>query len=241
MTGVIVLELKYKRILLKLSGEALAGDKGMGIDFDVATKICESIKKCSELGVELAIVVGGGNFWRGRSSGSMDRSRADHMGMLATVMNALALCDVLEQMSVPARVQSALSMPSIAELFVKDKAVRHLQKGRVVIFGCGTGCPHFSTDTASSLRAVENGADIMFKATMVDGVYDKDPHKYSDAVKYDHLTFKEVLEKELGVMDSTSAAMCRDNDMPIYVFSLADPDNIVRAACGENIGTLVTD
>ena len=219
----------------------MAGEKGTGFDEPTMEAICMGIKAAYDEGVQIGVVVGGGNFWRGRSSGSMDRSRADHMGMLATVMNALALCDVLEQMGVPARVQSALSMPSIAELFVKDKAVRHLQKGRVVIFGCGTGCPHFSTDTASSLRAVEIGADIMFKATMVDGVYDKDPHKYSDAVKYDHLTFKEVLEKELGVMDSTSAAMCRDNDMPIYVFSLADPDNIVRAACGENIGTLVTD
>lgn len=235
------MEKRFNRILLKVSGEALAGEKGTGFDEPTMESICMGIKAAYDEGVQIGVVVGGGNFWRGRSSGSMDRSRADHMGMLATVMNALALCDVLEQMGVPARVQSALSMPSIAELFVKDKAVRHLQKGRVVIFGCGTGCPHFSTDTASSLRAVEIGADIMFKATMVDGVYDKDPHKYSDAVKYDHLTFKEVLEKELGVMDSTSAAMCRDNDMPVYVFSLADPDNIVRAACGENIGTLVTD
>ena len=234
-------EAKYKRILLKLSGEALAGDKKTGIDADVLGRICDEIKKVKELGVEIAIVVGGGNFWRGKYGTEMERTTSDYMGMLATVMNALALCDVLEQMGVPARVQSALSMPSIAELFVKDKAVRHLQKGRVVIFGCGTGCPHFSTDTASSLRAAEIGADVMFKATMVDGVYDKDPHKYADAVKYDHLTFKEVLDKELGVMDSTSAAMCRDNNMPVYVFSLADPDNIVRAACGENIGTLVTD
>ena len=231
----------YKRVLLKLSGEALSGENGNILNYAFIRKVGEAIKEVQSLGAQVSIVVGGGNIWRGRQGTEMDRTRADHMGMLASVMNALAVCDVLEQMGVPARVQSALSMPSIAELFVKDKAVRHLQKGRVVIFGCGTGCPHFSTDTASSLRAVEIGADIMFKATMVDGVYDKDPHKYSDAVKYDHLTFKEVLEKELGVMDSTSAAMCRDNDMPVYVFSLADPDNIVRAACGENIGTLVTD
>ena len=230
-----------KRVLLKLSGEALAGDKKTGFDEATCIGVAKQVKQIVDQGIQVAIVTGGGNFWRGRTSETIDRVKADQIGMLATVMNALALCDVLEQMGVPARVQSALSMPSIAELFVKDKAVRHLQKGRVVIFGCGTGCPHFSTDTASSLRAVEIGADIMFKATMVDGVYDKDPHKYSDAVKYDHLTFKEVLEKELGVMDSTSAAMCRDNDMPVYVFSLADPDNIVRAACGENIGTLVTD
>ena len=230
-----------KRVLLKLSGEALAGDKKTGFDEATCIGVAEQVKKIVDQGIQVAIVTGGGNFWRGRTSETIDRVKADQIGMLATVMNALALCDVLEQMGVPARVQSALSMPSIAELFVKDKAVRHLQKGRVVIFGCGTGCPHFSTDTASSLRAAEIGADVMFKATMVDGVYDKDPHKYADAVKYDHLTFKEVLDKELGVMDSTSAAMCRDNNMPVDVFSLADPDNIVRAACGENIGTLVTD
>lgn len=231
--------LKYKRILLKLSGEALAGERGVGLDFDVITPICESIKKCVELGAEVAIVVGGGNFWRGRSSGQMDRTKADHMGMLATVINAIAVCDTLEHLGVEARVQSAIAMPEVAELFIKDKAVRHLKKGRVVVFGGGIGSPYFSTDTTSSLRAIEIGADVVFKATMVDGVYDKDPHKYDDAVRYDELTFKDVLEKELGVMDSTSAAMCRDNGMPILVFSLEDPDNIVRAITGENIGTLV--
>ena len=231
--------LKYKRILLKLSGEALAGERGVGLDFDVITPICESIKKCVELGAEVAIVVGGGNFWRGRSSGQMDRTKADHMGMLATVINAIAVCDTLEHLGVEARVQSAIAMPEVAELFIKDKAVRHLKKGRVVVFGGGIGSPYFSTDTTSSLRAIEIGADVVFKATMVDGVYDKDPHKYDDAVRYDELTFKDVLEKELGVMDSTSAAMCRDNGMPILVFSLEDPDNIVRAIRGENIGTIV--
>lgn len=231
--------LKYKRILLKLSGEALAGERGVGLDFDVITPICESIKKCVELGAEVAIVVGGGNFWRGRSSGQMDRTKADHMGMLATVINAIAVCDTLEHLGVEARVQSAIAMPEVAELFIKDKAVRHLKKGRVVVFGGGIGSPYFSTDTTSSLRAIEIGADVVFKATMVDGVYDKDPHKYDDAVRYDELTFKDVLEKELGVMDSTSAAMCRDNGMPVLVFSLEDPDNIVRAITGENIGTLV--
>ena len=231
--------LKYKRILLKLSGEALAGERGVGLDFDVITPICESIKKCVELGAEVAIVVGGGNFWRGRSSGQMDRTKADHMGMLATVINAIAVCDTLEHLGVEARVQSAIAMPEVAELFIKDKAVRHLKKGRVVVFGGGIGSPYFSTDTTSSLRAIEIGADVVFKATMVDGVYDKDPHKYDDAVRYDELTFKDVLERELGVMDSTSAAMCRDNGMPILVFSLEDPDNIVRAITGENIGTLV--
>lgn len=231
--------LKYKRILLKLSGEALAGERGVGLDFDVITPICESIKKCVELGAEVAIVVGGGNFWRGRSSGQMDRTKADHMGMLATVINAIAVCDTLEHLGVEARVQSAIAMPEVAELFIKDKAVRHLKKGRVVVFGGGIGSPYFSTDTTSSLRAIEIGADVVFKATMVDGVYDKDPHKYDDAVRYDELTFKDVLERELGVMDSTSAAMCRDNGMPVLVFSLEDPDNIVRAITGENIGTLV--
>ena len=235
------METKYKRILLKLSGEALSGEKGMGLDFDVVRPICESIKKCVELGAEVAIVVGGGNFWRGRSSGKMDRTRADHMGMLATVINSLALCDELEQLGVKAVVQSALEMPVIAETFIKDKAVEHLQSGKVVIFGCGTGCPYFSTDSASSLRAIEIGADIMFKATMVDGVYDKDPAKNPDAVRYDRLTFKEVLDKELKVMDSTAAAMCRDNGMPILVFSMKDPENIVRALCGDDIGTIVTN
>ena len=231
--------LKYKRILLKLSGEALAGERGVGLDFEVITPICESIKKCVELGAEVAIVVGGGNFWRGRSSGQMDRTKADHMGMLATVINAIAVCDTLEHLGVEARVQSAIAMPEVAELFIKDKAVRHLRKGRVVVFGGGIGSPYFSTDTTSSLRAIEIGADVVFKATMVDGVYDKDPHKYDDALRYDELTFKDVLDKELGVMDSTSAAMCRDNGMPILVFSLEDPDNIVRAVTGEKIGTLV--
>ena len=235
------MEIKYKRILLKLSGEALSGEKGTGLDFDVVRPICESIKKCVELGAEVAVVVGGGNFWRGRSSGKMDRTRADHMGMLATVINSLALCDELEQLGVKAVVQSALEMPVIAETFIKDKAVEHLQDGKVVIFGCGTGCPYFSTDSASSLRAIEIGADIMFKATMVDGVYDKDPAKNPDAVRYDRLTFKEVLDKELKVMDSTAAAMCRDNGMPILVFSMKDPENIVRALCGDDIGTIVTN
>lgn len=233
--------LKYKRVLLKLSGEALSGEKGTGLDFDIVRPICESIKKCVELGAEVGVVVGGGNFWRGRSSGEMDRTRADHMGMLATVINALALCDELEQIGVKAVVQSALEMPVIAETFIKDRAVEHLKNGSVVIFGCGTGCPYFSTDSASSLRAIEINADIMFKATMVDGVYDKDPNRYSDAVRYERLTFKEVLDKELKVMDSTAAALCRDNNMPILVFSMKDPDNIIHALCGENIGTLVTN
>ena len=224
---------------MKLSGEALAGEAKSGLDYDTVTRICASIKKCVDLGAQMAIVVGGGNFWRGRSSGKMDRTRADHMGMLATVINALALADALEQLGVPVRVQTAIEMRAIAEPYIRSRAVRHLEKGRVVIFGCGTGNPFFSTDTASSLRAAEIDADIIFKATMVDGVYNKDPKKYADAVKYKALSFKEVLDKELAVMDSTSAAMCRDNNIPILVFSLDDPDNIVRAITGEPIGTLV--
>ena len=233
--------LKYKRILLKLSGEALSGEQKFGLDYDVVQRICESIKKCTELGAEVAIVVGGGNFWRGRSSGKMDRTRADHMGMLGTVINALALADALEQLEVPVRVQTAIAMQQVAEPYVRGRAVRHLEKGRVVGFGCGTGNPFFSTDTASSLRAAEIGAQIMMKATMVDGVYDKDPHKYDDAVKYDTLTFSEVLNKELAVMDMTAASMCKDNHIPVLVFDIGQPDNLVRAVQGEDIGTLVTE
>ena len=233
--------LKYKRILLKLSGEALSGEQKFGLDYDVVQRICESIKKCTELGAEVAIVVGGGNFWRGRSSGKMDRTRADHMGMLGTVINALALADALEQLEVPVRVQTAIAMQQVAETYVRGRAVRHLEKGRVVVFGCGTGNPFFSTDTASSLRAAEIGAQIMMKATMVDGVYDKDPHKYDDAVKYDTLTFSEVLNKELAVMDMTAASMCKDNHIPVLVFDIGQPDNLVRAVQGEDIGTLVTE
>ena len=233
--------LKYKRILLKLSGEALSGEQKFGLDYDVVQRICESIKKCTELGAEVAIVVGGGNFWRGRSSGKMDRTRADHMGMLGTVINALALADALEQLEVPVRVQTAIAMQQVAEPYVRGRAVRHLEKGRVLVFGCGTGNPFFSTDTASSLRAAEIGAQIMMKATMVDGVYDKDPHKYDDAVKYDTLTFSEVLNKELAVMDMTAASMCKDNHIPVLVFDIGQPDNLVRAVQGEDIGTLVTE
>ena len=231
----------YKRILLKLSGEVLAGKDGKGIDFDTVNNICKSVKECADLGVEIGLVVGGGNFWRGRSSGEMDRTRADHMGMLATTMNSLALCDSLEQMGVDVRVQTAISMQQVAEPYIRNKAVRHLEKGRVVIFGCGTGNPFFSTDTAAALRAAEIGAEIIFKATNVDGVYDKDPNKFDDAVKYDTLTHTEILKKGLAVMDSTAASLCRDNNIGILVFNLDDPQNIVRAVEGENIGTIVKE
>lgn len=233
------MEPKFKRILLKLSGEALAGEKKFGLDYSVINDICVSIKKCVDIGVEIAIVVGGGNFWRGRTSGAMDRTRADHMGMLATTMNALAVADVLENLGVVVRVQTAISMQQVAEPYIRNRAMRHMQKGRVVIFGCGTGNPFFSTDTASALRAAEIEADIFFKATMVDGVYNKDPNKFDDAVKYDTLSFNDVLVNDLGVMDSTAATMCKDNNIPILVFNLNRPDNIYDAVIGNNVGTLV--
>lgn len=230
---------KYKRILLKLSGEALAGDKKTGLDYPVVTEICRSIKKCADAGVQIAIVVGGGNFWRGRTSGAMDRTRADHIGMLATTMNALAVADVLEELGLTVRVQTAIMMQQVAEPYIRNRAVRHLEKGRIVIFGCGTGNPFFSTDTASALRAAEIDAEILLKATMVDGVYSKDPKKYSDAVKYDAVTFSDILVNGLGVMDSTAASMCKDNKIPLLVFNLDRPDNICDAVEGKSIGTLV--
>lgn len=231
---------KYKRILLKISGEVLAGAEGKGINFDVANEICAIIKECTQLGTQIGLVVGGGNFWRGRSSGEMDRTRADKMGMLATCINALALCDTLEQMGVKAKVLTAFVMPQVAEVFTKDAAVSAMENGEVVIFGCGIGSPFFSTDTTAALRAAEIEAEIVFKATNVDGVYDKDPNKYADAVKYDTLTHSEVLAKGLKVMDSTAASLCRDNGIDILVFNLDDPRNIVRALQGEKIGTVVT-
>ena len=230
---------KYNRIMLKLSGEALSGDKKFGLDFEKVLDICRSIKKCVDEGVEIGIVVGGGNFWRGRSSGQMDRTRADHMGMLATVINSLALADGLEQVGIDVRVQTAIEMRQIAEPYIRNRAIRHLSKGRVVVFGCGTGNPFFSTDTAASLRAAEIEAEIMLKATNVDGVYDSDPKKNPDAKKYHDLSFLNVLNDGLKVMDSTAASLCMDNEMPILVFSLDDPDNILRAVNGEDIGTLV--
>lgn len=233
------MELAYKRILLKISGEVLAGGKGMGIDYDTVLNICSAVKGCVDMGVEVGLVVGGGNFWRGRSSGDMDRTRADHIGMLATVMNSLALADALEHLKVPVRVQTAIAMQQIAEPYIRNRAVRHLEKGRVVIFGCGTGNPFFTTDTAAALRALEIDADIMFKATNVDGVYDKDPNKFEDAKKYDTLSFDEILSHDLRVMDGTAASLCRDNSIPILVFNLDDPQNIVKAIKGENVGTVV--
>ncbi len=233
------MELKYKRILLKLSGEALAGEKKFGLDYAVIGNICESIKKCVDIGVEVGIVVGGGNFLRGRMCGGLDRTRADHMGMLATTINALAIADVLEALGLEVRVQTAITMQQIAEPYIRNKAINHFKKGRVVIFGCGTGNPFFSTDTAAALRGVEIDAEILMKATLVDGVYDKDPHKYEDAVKYDTLTFSEVLSNELAVMDSTAATLCRDNKLAMLVFDLSRPDNILDAVLGKDVGTVI--
>lgn len=231
---------KYNRILLKLSGEVLAGEAGHGFDFDVIESICQAIRKVTDMGVQVGIVIGGGNFWRGRSSGSMDRSRADSIGMLGTVMNSIAVADTLIANGVPAKVYSAISMAPAAELFDVEKVKEDLDAGKVTIFGGGTGNPFFSTDTAGALRAAQIGADVIFKATNVDGVYDKDPNKFDDAVKYDTLTQSELLEKGLSVMDAAAASLCRDNDIDILVFNLTDPENIVRAVIGDNIGTVVS-
>ena len=234
-------KLKYKRILLKLSGEALAGDKKNGLDFDVIENVCKAIKRCTELGAEVGVVVGGGNFWRGIKDGDgrIERTRADHMGMVATVMNCLALADVLEQMGVDVRVQTAIEMRAIAEPYIRLRAMRHLSRGRVVIFGCGTGNPFFSTDTAAVLRAAEIEADAILLAKNIDGVYSADPKLDPDAVKYDDISYDDVLQKHLTVMDLTATSMSMDNDIPVLLFALEDPENIVRAVRGEKIGTLV--
>ena len=235
------MELTYKRILLKISGEVLAGGKGMGIDYDTVLNICSAVKECVDMGVQVGLVVGGGNFWRGRSSGDMDRTRADHMGMLATVMNSLALADALEHLKVPVRVQTAIAMQQIAEPYIRNKAVRHLEKGRVVIFGCGTGNPFFSTDTGAVLRAAEINADAILLAKNIDGVYSADPAKDPTAVKYDEISYDEVLAKHLAVMDTTATSLSMDNHIPVQVFALADPQNILRVVMGEPIGTIVKE
>ena len=232
---------KYKRVLLKVSGEALAGSKKQGLDFDVINGVCNVIKKCVDSGVQVGIVVGGGNFWRGLKDGGgmMERTRADHMGMVATVMNCLALADVLEQKGVPVRVQTAIEMRAIAEPYIRSRATRHLDKGRVVIFGCGTGNPYFSTDTAAVLRAAEINADVILLAKNIDGVYDADPNKVPTAKKYDSITYDDVLAQHLGVMDSTATSLSMDNKIAIVLFALSDPENIYRAVMGEKIGTIV--
>jgi len=231
---------KYKKIMLKLSGEALSGDNGFGIDFNIANRIAMEIKDLVDMGIEVGAVVGGGNIWRGRSGEGMDRTTADYMGMLATCINALALQDSLEGIGVKTRVQTAIEMKEIAEPFIRRKAMRHLEKGRVVIFAAGTGNPYFSTDTAAALRAAEIEAEVILLAKKVDGVYDKDPHKFADAKKYDNLSYIQVLKDELQVMDTTATSLCMDNNIPIIVFGLDSPGNIKKAVMGEKIGTLVS-
>ena len=234
---------KYKRVLIKISGEALAGDKKFGLNFDVIGPVCDVVEKCVEIGTEVGIVVGGGNFWRGVKDGGgrMERTRADHMGMLATTINALALADALEQRGVDVRVQTAIEMRQIAEPYIRNKATRHLEKGRVVIFGCGIGNPYFSTDTAAALRAAEINAEIILLAKNIDGVYDSDPAKNPDAKKYDTLSYMEVLEKKLAVMDTTATTLSMDNKIPLLVFALKEPENIYRAVMGEQVGTMVNN
>lgn len=235
--------MRYRRVLIKISGEALAGVKKTGLDFTVIGDVCDVVRKCVLEGVQIGIVVGGGNFWRGVKDGDglMERTRADHMGMLATVINCLALADALEQRGVDVRVQTALDMRAVAEPYVRLKAVRHLEKGRVVIFGCGTGNPYFSTDTAAVLRGAEINADIIMLAKNVDGVYDDDPNKNPNAKKFDRLSYDEILSRHLAAMDSTAASLSMDNKIPVILFALKDPENIYRVVTGEKIGTIVRE
>ena len=231
--------MKFKRILLKLSGESLAGNKGTGIDFERVLDVCREIKEVAELGIEVAIVVGGGNFWRGRSNKQMDRCTSDYIGMLGTTMNALAIGDAFKQLNQEVRVQTGVEMRQIAEFFIKDRALKHLTNKRVLVFGCGTGSPFFSTDTAAALRAAEINADALLKATNVDGIYDKDPKKHEDAIKIDEITYLDVLNQKLNVMDTTATTLCMDNEIPIVVFDINKPDNLKKVVLGETIGTIV--
>ena len=234
---------KYRRVLLKISGEALAGDKHFGLDFSVIGQVTDVIKECVEAGVQMGIVIGGGNFWRGVKNGEgyIERTRADHMGMLATAMNCMAVADVLEQKGVDVRIQTALEIKEVAEPYIRARAIRHLEKGRVVIFGCGTGNPFFSTDTAAVLRAAEIDADAILLAKNIDGVYSADPKKDPNAVKYDSISYDDVLAQHLAVMDSTATSLSMDNHIPVLLFALKDPKNIIRALCGENVGTIVRE
>ena len=233
-------ELKYKRVLLKLSGEALAGSKGNGVDAKTVGEICDKIKEIVDLGVKVGIVVGGGNFWRGRNGHQMERTTADYMGMLATAMNGLALQDALEARGVYSRVQTSIEMREIAEPFIQRKAMKHLEKGRVVIFACGTGHPYFTTDTAAALRATEMNAEVILLGKSIDAVYSADPKLDPNATKFEEISYIDVLNKDLKVMDSTATAMCRDNNIPLLVFGIADPQNNIRAVKGEKIGTIVS-
>ena len=229
----------YKRILLKLSGEALAGERKNGVDAQVVANICDKIKEITEMGVQVSIVVGGGNFWRGRYGHEMERTTSDYMGMLATTINGLALQDALEARGIYTRLQTAIEMRQIAEPYIKRKAIKHLEKGRVVIFACGTGNPYFSTDTGAALRAAETESEVILLAKTIDGVYSADPKQDKNAVKYDEITYLDILNKDLKVMDSTATSLCRDNNIPLIVFGISQPENIVRIIKGEKIGTIV--
>jgi len=233
---------KYNRVLLKLNGEGLAGELGRGIDVPTVESVAEQIKRVHELEVQVAVVIGAGNIWRGRDGleRGMERATADYMGMVATVINALAMQDALERSGVPTRVQTAIEMRAVAEPYIRRRATRHLEKGRVVIFGAGTGNPYFTTDTAAALRAMEIDADVMLKATKVDGVYDQDPVTYPDARRFDHLTYIEALNLGVKVLDSTALSLCMDNDLPIVVFRLAEANSVERVVCGEPIGTIIS-
>lgn len=232
-------DIAYKRVLLKLSGEALSGEKGNGIDVETLGRICDEIKTIVDMGVEVAIVVGGGNFWRGKYGHQMERTTSDYMGMLATTINGLALQDAIEARGIKTRLQTAIEMRQIAEPYIKRKAIKHLERGRVVIFACGTGNPYFSTDTGAALRAAEMDAEVILLAKTIDGVYSADPKLDSTAVKYDEITYLDILNKDLKVMDSTATSLCRDNNIPLIVFGISEPENIVKIIKGEKIGTIV--
>ena len=232
---------KYKRILLKLSGEALAGEQKFGLNESVISAVVDQLVKVHGMGVEIALVIGGGNFWRGRQGTKMDRATADHMGMLATVMNSLAMMDAIEQKGIPTRVQTALNMISVAEPYVLRKALHHFEKGRIVIMACGTGNPYCSTDTAAAQRACEIDADVLLMAKNIDGIYDSDPNTNPNAKKFEKLTFGDIVNKGLKAMDATAATMCMENDVPVLAFSLAEPDAIIRAVCGESLGTVISN
>lgn len=232
-------DLKYKRVLLKLSGEALAGEAKTGLDTIVLDNLCNQIKELVKLGVQVGIVVGGGNFWRGKYGSKMERTTSDYMGMLATAMNGLALQDTLESKGIYTRLQTAIEMREIAEPYIKRKALKHLEKGRVVIFGCGTGNPYFTTDTAAALRSAEIDADVILVGKTADAVYSDDPKTNPDAVKYDEITYMDILNKDLKVMDSTATSLCKDNSIPLVVFAIAEPENIIKIVKGETIGTII--
>lgn len=232
---------KYHRILLKLSGEALAGEQKFGLNEEVVSKVVDQLVKVHEMGVEIALVIGGGNFWRGRQGTMMDRTTADHMGMLATVMNSLAMMDAIEQKGIPTRVQTALNMVSLAEPYVLRKALHHFEKGRIVIMACGTGNPYCSTDTAAAQRACEIGAEVLLMAKNVDGIYDSDPSVNPSAKKYEKLTFEQIINYRLKAMDTTAATMCMENHIPVLAFALNEPDSVLRAVCGEKIGTIISN